>query len=65
VPHGDGPGGSWFGCGFCLAEEMALIRAAAAEASAARTAVLLLPGAGTVADLRRAREAGAPAASRT
>jgi 4-hydroxy 2-oxovalerate aldolase len=62
VSHGDGLGGSSFNYGFSLVDEMALIRAAVAEATAARIAVLLLPGVGTVADLRRAREAGATVA---
>jgi 4-hydroxy 2-oxovalerate aldolase len=62
VSHGDGLGGSSFNYGFSLVDEMALIRAAVAEASRARIAVLLLPGVGTVDDLRRAREAGASVA---
>jgi 4-hydroxy 2-oxovalerate aldolase len=62
VSHGDGLGGSSFNYGFSLVDEMALIRAAVAEATAARIAVLLLPGVGTVADLRRAQEAGATVA---
>ncbi len=62
VSHGDGLGGSSFNYGFSLTDEIALIRAAAAEAIQARIAVLLLPGVGTVEDLRRAREAGASVA---
>jgi 4-hydroxy 2-oxovalerate aldolase len=56
VSHGDGLGGSSFNYGFSL------VRAAVDEAQAARIAVLLLPGVGTVEDLREAREAGASVA---
>jgi 4-hydroxy 2-oxovalerate aldolase len=62
VSHGDGLGGSSFNYGFSLTDEITLIRAAVAEAVQARIAVLLLPGVGTVDDLRRAREAGAAVA---
>jgi 4-hydroxy 2-oxovalerate aldolase len=62
VSHGDGLGGSSFNYGFSLVDEISLIRAAVDEARAARIAVLLLPGVGTVEDLRAAREAGASVA---
>ena len=62
VSHGDGLGGSSFNYGFSLVDEISLIRAAVDEARAARIAVLLLPGVGTVEDLRQAREAGASVA---
>src|SRR5229473_2110381 len=62
VSHGDGLGGSSFNYGFSATDDIALVRAAAAEAAAARIAVLLLPGVGTVEDLRQAREAGASVA---
>jgi 4-hydroxy 2-oxovalerate aldolase len=62
VSHGDGLGGSSFNYGFSLVDEISLIRAAVNEARAARIAVLLLPGVGTVEDLREAREAGASVA---
>jgi len=62
VSHGDGPGGSSFNYGFSLVDEISLIRAAVDEATAARIAVLLLPGVGTVDDLSEAREAGASVA---
>ena len=48
--------------GFSLVEEISLIKAAVDEAAAARIAVLLLPGVGTVDDLREARQAGASVA---
>ena len=62
VSHGDGLGGSSFNYGFSAVDEITLIKAAVAEATAARIAVLLLPGVGTVEDLRQAREAGASVA---
>ena len=62
VSHGDGLGGSSFNYGFSLTDEISLIKAAVDEARAARIAVLLLPGVGTVDDLREAREAGASVA---
>ena len=62
VSHGDGLGGSSFSYGFSGVDEISLIRAAVAEAVAAKIAVLLLPGVGTVDDLRDAREAGASVA---
>jgi hypothetical protein len=39
-------------------DDIRLVRAAAEEAAAAKIAVLLLPGLGTVEDLKDAREAG-------
>jgi len=62
VSHGDGLGGSSFNFGFSGTDEIALIRAAVDEAATARIAVLLLPGVGTVEDLRRAHDAGASVA---
>ena len=62
VSHGDGLGGSSFNYGFSAVDEIALIRAAAEEASYAKIAVLLLPGVGTADDLRDAGEAGASVA---
>ena len=62
VSHGDGLGGSSFNYGFSGTDEIALIRAAVDEAAAARIAVLLLPGVGTVEDLKDAHAAGASVA---
>ncbi|GLW64408.1 4-hydroxy-2-oxovalerate aldolase [Actinomadura rubrobrunea] len=62
VAHGDGLGGSSFNYGFSLEDEIKLIAAAVDEAKTARIAVLLLPGVGTVEDLRRAHDAGASVA---
>ncbi len=62
VTHGDGLGGSSFNYGFSATSDIDLVRAAAGEAATAKIAVLLLPGVGTVEDLRQAREAGASVA---
>jgi 4-hydroxy 2-oxovalerate aldolase len=59
VTHGDGLGGSTFNYGFSATDELTLIAAAREEARRARIAVLLVPGVGTVDDLRRAHSAGA------
>lgn len=61
VSHGDGLGGSTFNYGFSLVDERKLIAAAAEEAKHAKIAVLLLPGLGTVTDLKAAAELGAGA----
>lgn len=60
--HGDGVGGSSFNYGFSRVDEMVLIRAAVEEATQAKIAILLVPGIGTIDDLRNAREAGASVA---
>jgi 4-hydroxy 2-oxovalerate aldolase len=59
VTHGDGLGGSSFNYGFSLTDEIRLIEAARESATTARIACLLLPGVGTIADLRTAASAGA------
>jgi 4-hydroxy 2-oxovalerate aldolase len=59
VSHGDGIGGASFNYGFSHTPELQLIAAAAEEATQATIAVLLIPGLGTVGDLRAARAAGA------
>ncbi|AIG77003.1 4-hydroxy-2-oxovalerate aldolase 6 [Amycolatopsis japonica] len=61
VSHGDGLGGSTFNYGFSLVDERKLIEAAVDEARQAKIAVLLLPGLGTVGDLRVAADLGAGA----
>ncbi len=58
VAHGDGLGGSSFNYGFSGTDELKLIAAAADEAKRAKIAALLLPGVGTVDDLKRAKDAG-------
>src|SRR6266545_1476407 len=62
VAHGDGLGGSSFNYGFSAVDEIQLIAAAVEEAARAKIAVLLLPGVGTVEDLRKAHGAGASVA---
>ncbi|MBP2367688.1 4-hydroxy-2-oxovalerate aldolase [Pseudonocardia parietis] len=59
VSHGDGVGGSSFNYGFSGTDEMRLIAAAREEARQARIAVLLVPGIGTVDDVKEAHAAGA------
>lgn len=59
VTHGDGLGGSSFNYGFSAEDDIKLVSAAVDEARDAKIAVLLLPGVGTIGDLRKAREAGA------
>ena len=62
VSHGDGLGGSSFNYGFSLRDEFELIAAAVDETTQARIAVLLLPGVGTIEDLRHAGDTGASVA---
>lgn len=62
VTHGDGLGGSSFNYGFSKTPELDLIRAAVDEAKAAKIAVLMLPGLGTIHDLNQAYDAGASVA---
>jgi 4-hydroxy 2-oxovalerate aldolase len=62
VTHGDGLGGSSFNYGFSLEDDIKLVAAAVDEAVNAKIAVLLLPGLGTVEDLKRAHAAGASVA---
>jgi 4-hydroxy 2-oxovalerate aldolase len=62
VAHGDGLGGSSFNYGFSRVSEFDLIAAAVEEATRARIAVLLLPGVGTIEDLRHAAGVGASVA---
>nr|WP_229894179.1 4-hydroxy-2-oxovalerate aldolase [Streptomyces glebosus] len=62
VTHGDGLGGSSFNYGFSAVAELQLVAAAVEETRRARIAVLLLPGLGTVDDLRAAHDHGATVA---
>lgn len=62
VTHGDGLGGSSFNYGFSKTPELDLIKAAVDEAKAAKIAVLMLPGLGTIHDLNQAYDAGASVA---
>jgi 4-hydroxy 2-oxovalerate aldolase len=62
VTHGDGLGGSSFNYGFSAEDDVKLVAAAVDEATKAKIAVLLLPGLGTVENLKQARDAGASVA---
>lgn len=59
VTHGDGLAGSSFNYGFSTVRDTDLVAAAVETAQYAKIAVLLLPGLGTIADLREAVSAGA------
>ncbi|MCK7641982.1 4-hydroxy-2-oxovalerate aldolase [Corynebacterium sp. P6145] len=59
VTHGDGLGGSSFNYGFSHTSDLDLVEVAVDEARNAKIAVLLLPGLGTVADLKEAHARGA------
>jgi 4-hydroxy 2-oxovalerate aldolase len=58
VTHGDGLGGSSFNYGFARENDLALIAVAREELRTARLAALLLPGIGTIEDLRAAADHG-------
>ena len=58
VSHGDGLGGSSFNYGFSLVDERTLIAAAVDQSTRAKIAALMLPGVGTVDDIRAVRELG-------
>ena len=59
VSHGDGLGGSTLQYGKSLVDEMKLIEAAVDECKNAKVAVLLIPGIGTVHELKQAHQLGA------
>lgn len=59
VSHGDGLGGSTLQYGRSLVDELKLIEAAVKEAKNSKIAVLLLPGIGTVHELKEAHKIGA------
>ena len=59
VSHGDGLGGSSLQYGLSLVDEMKLIEAAASVVDQAKIAVLLIPGIGTMPQLKEAAQLGA------
>lgn len=59
VSHGDGLGGSSYTYGFSKTDEFDLIESAASNVKKSRIGVLLLPGIGTIENLKRAKAAGA------
>lgn len=59
VTHGDGLGGSSLQYGLSKTDEMKLIEAAVAVSDFSKIAVLLLPGIGTIEDLKQAAKIGA------
>jgi 4-hydroxy 2-oxovalerate aldolase len=59
VAHGDGLAGSSVQYGFSKVPDLELIEAAAATIKRAKLAVLLLPGIGTIHDLKEAHKRGA------
>ncbi|SEA62066.1 4-hydroxy 2-oxovalerate aldolase [Bowdeniella nasicola] len=59
VTHGDGLAGSSFNYGFSAVDEMVLIQAAAEESKNAKIAVLMLPGLGTITEMKEAHLRGA------
>ena len=61
LSHGDGLGGSSYTYGFSKTDESTLMEAAAKEIKNGRLTVLLLPGIGTIADLKQAKACGAKA----
>ncbi|GHV93975.1 4-hydroxy-2-oxovalerate aldolase [Spirochaetia bacterium] len=61
LSHGDGIAGSSINYGFSKVSEMDLLEAAGKVIKKAKLAVLLLPGVGTIEDLKKAKERGANA----
>ncbi|MDR2048167.1 MAG: 4-hydroxy-2-oxovalerate aldolase [Treponema sp.] len=61
ISHGDGISGSCINYGFSRVPELELLEAASKVVKNAKLAVLLLPGVGTIDDLKRAQEKGADA----
>ncbi len=59
VSHGDGLGGSTLQYGRSLVNEMELIEAAVDECTDSKVAVLLIPGIGTMNELKQAHQLGA------
>jgi len=62
VSHGDGLGGSCYTYGFSKVDEFRLLEAAAMQITKSTLTVLLLPGIGTIENLKQAYKCGARAA---
>lgn len=58
VTHGDGLGGSSFNYGFSLTDERVLMKAAVDSAEQAKIAALMVPGIGTLDDIRYIHDIG-------
>jgi 4-hydroxy 2-oxovalerate aldolase len=58
VTHGDGLGGSSFNYGFSAESDFDLLKAARSQIKQAKLAALLLPGIGTLDDLKKAHDEG-------
>ncbi|HEX2784455.1 MAG TPA: 4-hydroxy-2-oxovalerate aldolase, partial [Ilumatobacteraceae bacterium] len=58
VTHGDGLGGSSFNYGFSLTDERLLMKAAVETARQAKIAALMVPGIGTLDDIRFIHDIG-------
>jgi 4-hydroxy 2-oxovalerate aldolase len=58
VTHGDGLGGSSFNYGFSAESDFDLLKAARGQIKQAKLAALLLPGIGTLEDLKKAHDEG-------
>ena len=58
VTHGDGLGGSSFNYGFSLTDERLLMKAAVETATHAKIAALMVPGIGTMDDIRYIQDIG-------
>ena len=61
LSHGDGLGGSSYTYGFSKRDEFLLLKAAAEQIKSGKLTVLLLPGIGTIEDLKKAHDCGAKA----
>jgi len=61
LSHGDGITGSTYNYGFSKVDELELLEAASEEITNAKLMVLLIPGIGTVEDLKKAMKCGATA----
>ena len=61
ISHGDGIAGSSINYGFSKEPELELLAAASKVVKNAKLAVLLLPGVGTIEDLKKAKDCGANA----